>query len=94
MWKLEKNEKLGDAITLKGGDILTLKKGEQEFSCLCFEYFFQHVSHIVSGKITLICIYQIICFYHNLIINTVDSGYCMMMTYNIRNTIYKFFRQI
>lgn len=28
MWKLEKNEKLGDAITLKGGDILTLKKGE------------------------------------------------------------------
>lgn len=23
-----KNEKLGDAITLKGGDILTLKKGE------------------------------------------------------------------
>ena len=25
---LEKNEKLGDAITLKGGDILTLKKGE------------------------------------------------------------------
>ena len=25
-WK--KNEKLGDAITLKGGDILTLKKGE------------------------------------------------------------------
>ena len=28
MWKLEKNEKLGDAITLKGGDLLTLKKGE------------------------------------------------------------------
>ena len=26
--------------------------------------------------------------------NTIDSGYCMMMTYNIRNTIYKFFRQI
>ena len=65
----------------------------EEFSCLCFEYFFQHVSHIVSGKITLICIYQIICLYHNLIINTIDSGYCMMMTYNIRNTIYKFFRQ-
>lgn len=28
MWKLEKDEKLNDAITLKGGDILTLKKGE------------------------------------------------------------------
>ena len=28
MWKLEKDEKLGDAITLKGGDILKLKKGE------------------------------------------------------------------
>ena len=28
MWKLERDEKLGDAITLKGGDLLTLKKGE------------------------------------------------------------------
>ena len=28
MWKLEKDEKLGDAISLKGGDILTLKKSE------------------------------------------------------------------
>ena len=28
MWKLEKDEKLGDAITLKGGSLLTLKKGE------------------------------------------------------------------
>ena len=28
MWKLEKDEKLGDAITLKGGNLLTLKKGE------------------------------------------------------------------
>lgn len=28
MWKLESNEKLGDAITLRGGDILKLKKGE------------------------------------------------------------------
>ena len=39
MWKLEKNEKLGDAITLKGGDILTLKKGESPdgFSCIIQE---------------------------------------------------------
>lgn len=28
MWKLEKDEALGEAITLKGGDLLTLKKGE------------------------------------------------------------------
>ena len=28
LWKLEKDEKLNDAITLKGGDLLTLKKGE------------------------------------------------------------------
>ncbi len=28
MWKLEENEPLGAAITLKGGDMLTLKKGE------------------------------------------------------------------
>lgn len=28
MWKLEKDEKIGDAITLKGGNLLTLKKGE------------------------------------------------------------------
>ena len=27
-WKLEKDEKLNDSITLNGGEIMTLKKGE------------------------------------------------------------------